>query len=220
MKADSKNIEARLGKAKIYVERNTPAGAVSEYKKVLPLQPRNLELIRDLCAAYYDNSELENATNLYKETFTKFMANPKDYKDALNWSDLDSYIAICQQLDQHEDAIKDLKLVSRWLLGRDSEDFWNDVAHDDREWDADTARRAEVPAFTPDNFPLSTYGDRLPLELRTKMGVSRLELGHHEEALVRSSFPTTRGFAKLLAVSFQMAYEFRRIWRRQFIKLP
>jgi general transcription factor 3C polypeptide 3 (transcription factor C subunit 4) len=188
LRADSKNIPARLGKARIYVERNQPAGAVSEYKKVLALRPRDLELIRDLCAAYYDNGELENARDLYKETFAKFMANPRKFKkDTLNWSDLDSYIAIYQHLDQHEAAIKELSLISRCLLGRDSEDFWNG-ANDDREWDADASRRVEVPEFAADGFPSSTYGEGLPMELRIKLGLSRLGLGHHEEAMVSFTF--------------------------------
>jgi general transcription factor 3C polypeptide 3 (transcription factor C subunit 4) len=210
--ADSKNIDARLGKAKIYVERNNTKGAISEYNKVLRLQPRNLGLIRDLCAAYYDHGELDNAASLYKDTFAQFMANRRSYDDVLDWSDLDSYIAICQQLQEHNAALKELKLISRWMLRRGAENFWNDVTNDDREWDADDSRRAEIREFTRDDFPLSTYGDGLPLELRTKLGISRVALGEHEEAMVRTFSSTTVMLLIHSLASFRVAYGCKRRW--------
>lgn len=194
LRIDPKNIEARLGKARIYVENDNPAGAVTEFKKVLPFRPRNVELIRELCAAHYDCGEYEIAIELYKETFAKYMANPKRFKEPLDWNDLDSYVAIYQQLDQPEAAIKELKFVSRYLLGRSSETFWDDVCKNDCEWDSDAMRRAEVPEFNADSFPSSTYGDGLPLELRTKLGLLRMDLGQQEEALVRYPFPAINGY--------------------------
>ncbi len=194
LKADVKNIEARLGKARILVEKNNYAAATLEYKKVLPLQPRNLELVRDLCAGYYDIGELENAATLFHETFAQFMEKPSAYKEVLDWSDLNSYIAIRQELGHHEFAIKELASISRWMLGRGSEDFWNNVTGDDREWDADDSRRVEVSGFTKYRFPLSTYGDGLPLELRTKLGISRVELGYNEEAMVRNLFSVDEAY--------------------------
>lgn len=206
LRTDTNNIEARLGKAKIYVERNRPASAIKEYEKVLCLQPHNLELIRDLCAAYYDDGKLERAAKLYKETFGQFMANRSTYKDdALDWSDLDSYIAIHQQLDQHSAAIEELKLISRWFLHRGSEDFWDDVTNDDREWDADNSRRVEITGYTEEGFPLSTYGDGLPLELRAKLGISRLELGQHGEAMVHPRFPIIMILLTQFPASFRVA---------------
>ena len=185
LRADSKHLESRLGKARIYLEWDRPAGAISEYNKILHIQPRNLEVIRDLCAAYYDDGQLDNAAKLYKEMFANFMANRSYYGDELlDWSDLDSYIAIYQQLDQHFNAIKELKSVSRWLLRRGSEDFWNEIIDDDREWDAGDSRRNEIPKFTQNDFPPSTYGDGLPLELRTKLGISRIAQKQYEEAMV------------------------------------
>ena len=185
LRADSKHVESRLGKARIYLEWDRPAGAISQYNKVLEIQPRNLVVIRDLCAAYYDNGDLDSAAKLYKETFAQFVANRSFYgDDVLDWADLNSYIAIYQQLDQHSCAIKELKLISRWMLQRDSGFFWNEITEDDREWDVDDSRRSEVPGFIQGDFPPSTYGDGLPLELRIKLGISRLGLGQYEEAIV------------------------------------
>lgn len=193
LKVDPKVIPARLGKASIYIERNAPAGAVSEFKKICALKPHDLDIIVNLCAAYYDNKEFGNARDLYKETFARLRADPDDLTDTLGWSDLNSYIAIYEQLGEHEAAIRELKSLSRWLLGRDSEQFWNNITKDDREWDSDTSRRVEVPDFKADSFPLDRYGEGLPLELRAKLGMCRLELGHHEEAMVASFFSDKHG---------------------------
>lgn len=190
LRADVNNIEARLGKARIQAERNKHAAAIKEYEKVLSLQPQDLQLIRDLCAAHYDDGKLENAASLYKQTFARLMENSSAYNgDVLDWSDLDSYITIRQELGQHNAAIKELKSIARWFLGRDSENIWDHVSGDDREWDADGSRRAKIAGFTEGGFPPSTYGNGLPLELRTKLGISRLELGQHDEAMVPALLP-------------------------------
>jgi general transcription factor 3C polypeptide 3 (transcription factor C subunit 4) len=189
IRADPKGIEGRLGKAKIYIERNNPAGAISEYKTVLKIRPHDLEVVRSLCAAYFDQGEVENAKKLYKQIFARFKTDPSNSEeDALTWSDVDSYIAIYEYLGQLDAAIKELKSLSRWLMGRDTEEFWDNISSDDREWDSDSSRRIEVPGFEVNRFPLSTYGDGLPLELRTKLGLCRLGLGHHDEAMVSYVF--------------------------------
>jgi general transcription factor 3C polypeptide 3 (transcription factor C subunit 4) len=193
LKADPKDIPARLGKASIYIERNAPAGAVAEFKKIHALKPHDLDIIVNLCAAYYDHKEFGNARDLYKETFARLRADPDDLTDTLGWSDLNSYIAVYEQLGEHEAAIRELKSLSRWLLGRDSEEFWDNFTKDDREWDSDILRRVEVSDFQAESFPLDRYGDGLPLELRAKLGICRLELGHHDEAMVRSFFSDKHG---------------------------
>ena len=195
LKVDPKNIAAREGKVSVYLERSSYSGAISEYKKILALQPHNLKVIVDLCACYYDNGEFETAKEVYKETFARFRAKPDDFKGILEWSDLNSYMAVYEQLGQPEAAIRELKSLSRWLLCRSSEEFWDNIIKDDREWDSDSSRRFEIADFTADAFPLGTYGDGLPLELRTKLGLFRLELGHNEEAIVRILVPINIGIA-------------------------
>jgi general transcription factor 3C polypeptide 3 (transcription factor C subunit 4) len=67
-------------------------------------------------------------------------------------------------------------------LGRGTEEFWDEVLGDDREWDLDNERRALVSSFDCENFPITSYGSGLPLEFRIKLGVYRLHLGNREEA--------------------------------------
>jgi general transcription factor 3C polypeptide 3 (transcription factor C subunit 4) len=71
-------------------------------------------------------------------------------------------------------------------LGRSAEVFW-DNHDDDREWDLDDEpRRTQVKEYSPGRYPLETYGEGLPIELREKIGLIRLGMGtkYHAEALV------------------------------------
>lgn len=184
LRADSKCVEARLGKAMIYLERNKPAGAISEYKNILKLRPNDLEIVRSLASAYIDNNNLENAKELYRKIFAYLRSPSQDDEQAVTWNDVDAYITLYDYLDDHVTGLSELKSLSRWLLGRETEEFWDEVTSDDREWDMDSSRRADIPGFDAHRFPLSTYGNGLPLELRARMGLCRLSLGHNEEALV------------------------------------
>jgi general transcription factor 3C polypeptide 3 (transcription factor C subunit 4) len=79
-----------------------------------------------------------------------------------------------------------LKHVSRWLLGRVEETFWDLYNEDDREFDLEDGRRLEIQEYIPGKYNPATYGERLPLELRVKLGIFRLRLGdeEYEEAMV------------------------------------
>jgi general transcription factor 3C polypeptide 3 (transcription factor C subunit 4) len=184
LRADSKCVEARLGKASIYLERNRPAGAISEYKSILKIHPHDLKVVRYLAAAYVDNNEIQSAKDLYKEMFAYLRSSSNMDEQAVTWNDVNAYITLYECLKEHTAALVELKSLSRWLLGRESEEFWDEITDDDREWDVDSSRRLGIPKFDVNKFPLSTYGDGLPLELRVKMGLCRLDLGFQEEAMV------------------------------------
>jgi general transcription factor 3C polypeptide 3 (transcription factor C subunit 4) len=184
LRADSKCIQARLGKANIYLERNKPGGAISEFKHILKVRPHDLEIVRRLASSYIDNDEVKSAKELYKEIFAYLRSPSNEDEQEVTWNDVNAYITLYEYLGEYTTALVELKSLSRWLLGRESEDFWDEITVDDREWDTDNSRRAEIQDFDIDRFPLSTYGDGLPLELRIRMGLCRLNSGHNEEALV------------------------------------
>jgi general transcription factor 3C polypeptide 3 (transcription factor C subunit 4) len=187
LRADSKCIEARLGKAMISMERNKPAGAISEYKNILKVRPHDLEIIRSLASAYIDNDDFKSANEVYKEVFAYLRCPPDEDEQTVTWNDVNAYITLYEYLEEYATALVELKSLSRWLLGRENEGFWDEITSDDREWDSDNSRRVDIPSFDASRFPLSAYGDGLPLELRARMGMCRLSLGHNEEALVSSS---------------------------------
>lgn len=185
LRADARCIDARLGKAMINVEKGNFTGAISEYKYVLKLHPNDLEVVNKLAEVYVDNGEVELAKRLYEEIFAHYQSPANKPERAISWHEVNAYVTLYEYNGQYAAAISELKSLSRWLLGRESQTFWDGITEDDREWDADSSRRIEVPNFSVDAYPLSTYGEGLPLELRVKLGLCRLNLGHHKEALVR-----------------------------------
>jgi general transcription factor 3C polypeptide 3 (transcription factor C subunit 4) len=184
LRADSKCVEARLGKAMICLERNKPAGAISEYKNILKVRPHDLEIVRPLVSAYIDNNDTKSAKELYKEMFAYLRSPTGEDEQEVTWNDVNAYVTLYEYLEDYDTALGELKSLSRWLLGREIENFWDEVTSDDCEWDLENTRRAEIPGFDQHRFPLSTYGNGLPIELRARMGLCRLGLGHNEEALV------------------------------------
>lgn len=189
IRADPKQcIQARLGRAAIHFERGNTRLAISQYQLVLKSHPYDMGILRLMAEAYIEQNEVETAKDLYKRTIAHFKQSPDISEGVFDWSSVIVYVELFAYLSQYDEAIKELKSVSRWLLGRDTEDYWDAVTNDDREWDADNTRRTECAEFDVNKFPLSAYGAGLPLELHVKLGLYRLRLRHNEEAMV--NFPS------------------------------
>lgn len=184
IRANPKSVDARVGKADLFLEQGNTARAVSGYEMVLKLSPHNLEVLKRLAAAYIEHGNTRKAISRYRESISHYKACQNMSEPPFGWSDLNVYIELYGHSAQYQDAIKELKSLSRWLVGRDEESYWDEITSDDREWDDDNIRRTECPGFIPARFPLSAYGQSLPLELRVKLGLYRLHLGNYREAMV------------------------------------
>lgn len=184
IRANPKNLEARFGKAAVYLEQKNLSSAISEYRIILNRLPHDTRVLRLLAETYIDHGDAETAKGLYKESIAHFRVSTNEAPHSFCWSDVDVYIELYGYLKQYDIAIKEIRSVARWLLGRDIDGFWDAVTDDDREWDADDSRRVQTSDFSSGRFPLSTYGAGLPLELRVKLGLYRLHLGQFDEALV------------------------------------
>jgi general transcription factor 3C polypeptide 3 (transcription factor C subunit 4) len=180
-------VEARVGKAKILTRKGKHEMAIIEYKKILSKYSlHDPAIIRALAEAYLDNKDVENARGLYRDTFAYWRSNVDDSDYQITWDDVCAYIALYEvEGSDYEAALKELKSLARWLAGRESQEFFDDVANNDCEWDYDNTRRVELSCFQADEFEEEAYGASLPLELRVKMGIFRLRLGHSDEATVR-----------------------------------
>ena len=159
-------------------------------KYLLPKMPHNSSCLKLCGECAQDLGRMNWALQNYEDTIEHYKKNGMKEDDAFEWMDVNSYSDLIskQQGDTHEnieEAIKVCKQLSRWLLGREQERFWDDVTEDDREFDAeDDPRRSLLDDFQPGGFEQEAYGVGLPLEVRAQLGIFRLRLGGcREEAL-------------------------------------
>jgi general transcription factor 3C polypeptide 3 (transcription factor C subunit 4) len=191
LRADPTNIEARLGKATVCHQQGHYATAVAEYNQVLKRQPRNLDVVRKLAEACIDNRNADatvpSAIAAYKRYFDLEMADTSWDRMGELWHDVGIYVELFASTGRYHEAIYELKGISRWLVGRLSEQLWNTWHDDDCEWDAGHGRRSLVPGFISVGTDTTNYGMSLPYDLRARLAIYRMRLGDEEEALVRIS---------------------------------
>lgn len=189
LRADPTHVEARLGKATVCHRQGHLAAAIAEYKQVLKLRPGDLDVVRQLAEACVDNrhveTAVENAIEAYRQYFrSEALAAPLQSVEG-PWHDVAIYVELFATAGRYEEAILELKRLCRWLVGRSSEEFWERLQSDnDCEWDADDHRRALVPQFLQTSSHPGSYGNALPIDLRARLAMYRLRLGHSQEAFV------------------------------------
>lgn len=178
------SIDARRRKARVLVMRENYNLAARDFVYILRTTPYDLEIIRELVMVYIDLGDATAGVDLYKKTIEHFKEAPDVYESSIDWNDLHSCAVLYSLMGKNEDALKEMKSLARWLLGREEEIFWDDVTENDCEWDVDDSRRSSIEQYTSGAFPLSSYGEGLPVELRIYLGKYRLNLKHHDEAMV------------------------------------
>ena len=184
---DPKNVHARFRRAAVYREMQYNGRAASEYERILKVIPHNAEALRHLAEIYIDLAEVQKAVRHYSNSVKYYLSLDPEEAPDFSWSDINIYVELYSYLAQFEQGLRALKPLARWLLGRKDDTMWDDFDEDDREWDADDfPRRIKADGYVPDRWPRESYGFGLPLELRMKLGIFRLKLGHEAEALVSS----------------------------------
>lgn len=186
IRANTKSLKARIGKANCALEAGKSSVAAAEYVKVLKKRPYNMAVLRNLAEAAFDTRAarkyVQKALGFYEVTIAHVRTGGQLLRGTFEWSDVIIYAEMCAFLERYSDAALALRSLSRMLIGRQQETFWDTYVDDDREWDADDERKREVPEYIPDKFPFGMYGPALPLDLRAKLAIYRLKLGHEEEA--------------------------------------
>ena len=187
VRINKKDLEARYERALLVRELGLHGRAALELRQMHEMLPQDTSLIRMLAEAYIALQQVEKAIELYRHYIEDNLNVEREYSDGLGWSDVNVYVELFGMQDRYEEGIRELKALSRWLLGREDETCWGSYEEDDREWDSsDHPRRMEVEDFVPDAYERCAYGDGLPLELRVKMGLFRLRMGsnYFAEALL------------------------------------
>ncbi|RSM02480.1 hypothetical protein CEP52_007914 [Fusarium oligoseptatum] len=186
LRADHTNIDARLGKGLVCHRQGHLAAALSDYKTVLKHRPYDLEIVRKLAEACLDNKQADTAVPsaiaAYKRFFDHEKSDPSPDMQA-PWHDIGIYVDLFAATGRYQDAIYQAKSLSRWLLGRDAETFWDNWQSDDREWDGDDERRLYVPEYTAGAWSPELYGQSFPWDLRARLAIYRFRLGDEDEAM-------------------------------------
>lgn len=190
LRADRTNIEARVGKAGVCYRQGHLAAAITEYEYILKNQPYNLEIIRKLAEACVDSrnaaSTTPSAVTAYARYFDHLIDSCEETDSNLLWHDVGMLVELLASVENYQQAILEIKKLSRWLAGRVSETFWDEWQADDREWDEADDRRLSVPRFVAGETDAMRFGRFMPLEFRARLATYRLKLGHQQEALVFS----------------------------------
>ncbi|KAI1423812.1 hypothetical protein F5Y12DRAFT_785755 [Xylaria sp. FL1777] len=190
LRADINNRQARHGRAAIAVERGQIRTAAKDYLYLLEHGEYDVHALRSYAEmtiilastgkrGFY---KPDSAIDWYYRAFAHFRANGVDDRHPFEWQDINIFVGLLAYIEHTKDALYELKLLARWLLGRSDEDFWDDWQDDDREWDIDNMRRTGFQDFQSGKYLESSYGSGLPLDLRTKLAVYRLKLGDLDEA--------------------------------------
>lgn len=189
LRVDPQNLEARLGKASVCHRQGHYSQAILEYNFLLKQRPGDLEIVRKLAETCADNREnptaILSAKAAYRRFFDTVTSTGAGGRFDELWYDIGIYIDLCASSGSYRETIKELKALARWMVGRVSERYWDELQSDDREWDLDNCRRDLHEPFQDSMFQLELYGESLPLELRMRLAILRLRLLEKNEAMVR-----------------------------------
>ncbi|KAL3959064.1 hypothetical protein ACCO45_007226 [Purpureocillium lilacinum] len=152
LRADPTHIDARLGKAAVCHRQGHHAAAVAEYKIVLRSRPYDLDLVRKLAESCVDSKNpstaLPAAIQAYRQFFDHEIRSPASPELESLWHDVGIYVELFAAGERYGEAVHELKALSRWLVGRGSEKYWDGYQEDDREWDTGADRRSQVPEYS------------------------------------------------------------------------
>lgn len=187
---DSSDVKARHQRAALHRDLGNHGKAAYDYEYLLKQFPHETTILRLLAETYIDLDDVDKAVSHYNHSLSHYRVKEPDHVVSVSWSDINVYAELYGIKREYAKGIAQIKSLSRWLLGRGSDVSWEAVDTDDREWDVnDEPRRALAKGFVAGQYDAASYGNGLPIELRIKLGIYRLNMGdqHLHEAIVRSN---------------------------------
>jgi general transcription factor 3C polypeptide 3 (transcription factor C subunit 4) len=183
---EPKNYRARTLRMQWNLDRELYKRARNDCMYLLRLRPTDTYVVEKLAEVSGILEEPEVAVDCFSQYISSVLDSDTPESTTFTWSTLASYTELLLNAEQYREGMVQLQTLSRWLLGRAEETFWDGYS-DDREWDVyPEDRREKTEQFILGRFDEDTYGFGLPLELRVRLGTLRLLSGRDQldEAMV------------------------------------
>lgn len=151
--------------------------AIEGFLKILRYQPSNSDVLEQLRVIFLELDQVPRALTLYQEAFEfckqTLPDGPENGGADFGMFQLIALADIYNNTGEYESAIKTIRQGARWLAGRLADSAMWDGLQDDREYDLPEHTRSDGDRSK--HYPLD-------INLRERLAVSRLRLGHLEEA--------------------------------------
>ncbi|CAH1769664.1 1637_t:CDS:2, partial [Entrophospora sp. SA101] len=143
--------------------------AIDGFTGLLEKVPHDMNILREISKIHVQTSEIPKAIELYLDAYSYYQNRPF-YEDAeaegsFGYSEINIMAELYMLINDFGGAIEFIKCGVRWLQGREDETWWNNVTG---------TRHQGVFSSGGSNAPL-------PLELRIKLGISRICMDGLEE---------------------------------------
>jgi general transcription factor 3C polypeptide 3 (transcription factor C subunit 4) len=171
---ENQQYQARVRRMRCYKQHNSFRRAIKDCLILLKIEPDNLELLKEATELANTLSDPESALEPMEAFVQSSMEKSYSEYSALSWELASLYIELLAQARKFDAAVATLKRISRWILGREEETYWDDV-EDDREWDIQNTRRLKVSNYQVDRFDEELYGLGLPIEFRVRLATLRIQ---------------------------------------------
>ncbi|KAA8909261.1 hypothetical protein TRICI_004573 [Trichomonascus ciferrii] len=184
--ADGKDLEAMNGKIEVLEQIGDIRKAIDVLKRMRKVDPTNAETLVRMAHNLAELHKTSEAVALYEDLLDR---NQDPYIDRRNlqefgFSELNVLIELYFVQRAWIKSIKTIKRVSRWILERGDETFWDEVK-DDSEFDTRRFRNKRLEKcdsyHSPEKFAL-------PIDIRVKLLLCRVRVGDYEEATVHLSY--------------------------------
>ncbi|KAF8477123.1 hypothetical protein BDZ91DRAFT_787718 [Kalaharituber pfeilii] len=181
-RANPDDITIMYEKAVLYKKLGQLNKAADGFSQLAKALPNDMGVLKEIAQIYTQLHRILDAIKLYEDSIQHYQSEDLGDRGGFGWSDLNILVELYILEKRWDKAVYMTKSIGRWLWGRANDTFWDQIQGDDREWDEfDDSRKAVVKEYDRQKFPESTYV--MPIELRVKLGICRLKLGHAEEAI-------------------------------------
>ncbi|KAI5808754.1 hypothetical protein DFH27DRAFT_589841 [Peziza echinospora] len=182
LRASPDDISIMYEKAILFKQLGQLNKAAEGFAQLVKALPNDMSVLKEIAQVYTQLQRVPDAIKFYEDSIEYYKTVGLGAQGGFGWSDLNILVELYILEKRWDTAIFMTKSLGRWLWGRGSDAFWDQVQDDDREWDEfDDSRKILVRGYTPEKYPDDSYV--MPIELRVKLGVCRLKLRHTEEAV-------------------------------------